>query len=224
MNNYLILLLFFALSCHRNTTQAPVNSEKPAPTEQCIYIESQKMNVFYIGLENPFFVRGMNESMRLEVTSGNSSIKKIPGDDNEYIVVPTRPGELQLTVSQNGTPLEVFDYRSKRIPNPVASLSLKTGGNMAAGEFKAQGGVTAFLNNFDFDCVCQITGFQIMRIPESGERSAAIINQGPRYTDVTRVLVNEAVPGDIYIYTNVKGRCPGDVAQRPLNEMVFMVR
>ena len=60
---------------------------------------------------------------------------------------------------------------------------------MGSGEFKAQGGVGAFLDDFDFDATCQVAGFELVYVPKRQDAIPSQ-NRGPRYNDASRRLVN----------------------------------
>ena len=111
----------------------------------------------------------------------------------------------------------------KRIPDPTAKLSGNTGGQIGNGEFKAQGGVSAILDGFDFDAKCQIQGFIITRQAKRAD-PVEVNNRGARWTSQARELVNKAKPGDVFYFDNVKAKCPGDPAGRKINPMVFKIK
>ncbi len=94
---------------------------------------------------------------------------------------------------------------------------------MGTGTFKAQGGVGAFLDNFDFDARCTIQGFTLAYIA-ARQDPVEVINAGARYNAQARRLVNKAKPGDVYYFEDVKARCPGDKVGRPINSMVFKIK
>jgi hypothetical protein len=114
-------------------------------------------------------------------------------------------------------------FRVKRIPDPVARLGKESSGLMGNGEFKAQAGVGAFLDNFDFDAICKIQSFTLTRVPPRQDPIVAE-NEGPRYQQKADNLVKAAKPGDVYYFDDVKARCPGDSAGRKINSMVFKIR
>ena len=66
---------------------------------------------------------------------------------------------------------------------------------MGNGEFKAQQGLIAWLDNFDFDAKCQIQGFQLTKITTDGA-SEQVTNPGGRFTEESARLVRSAKPGD----------------------------
>ncbi|MEM6964510.1 MAG: GldM family protein [Bacteroidota bacterium] len=194
-----------------------------------VTVSATKMNVFYIGVDNPIKVSAAGaNSNDVKVSlggGGGGKLKKASGTGN-YIVNVTKPAKLgqecEVRVSA-GKLNEKALFRVKRIPDPVAKLSGNTGGAIGNGEFRAQGGVGAFLDGFDFDAVCKIMGFVVTRQAKRAD-PVNVNNKGPRYSNEARALVNRAKPGDTYYFDNVKAKCPGDPAGRKINSMVFKIR
>jgi gliding motility-associated protein GldM len=187
-----------------------------------VAVAATKMNVFYIGVDNPITISasGVSSNDVRVSTSGPITIK---GSGSNRTINASAPGAAKISVSANGISLGSFDFRVKRIPNPEARLSGKNGGGMGSGEFKAQGGVGAFLDDFDFDATCQVAGFELVYVPKRQDAIPSQ-NRGPRYNDASRRLVNQAKPGDIYYFENVRAKCPGDTATRKINSMVFTIQ
>lgn len=187
-----------------------------------VAVAADKMNVFYIGVDNPVTISasGVSSNDVRVSTTGPISIK---GGGSNRVVNASSPGTAKINVSAGGKSLGSFDFRVKRIPNPEARLSGKNGGTMGSGEFKAQGGVGAFLDDFDFDAVCQVSGFNLVYVPKRQD-AIPVQNPGARYGDAARRVVNQAKPGDIYYYENVRAKCPGDTATRKINSMVFKIQ
>ena len=94
---------------------------------------------------------------------------------------------------------------------------------MGNGEFKAQGGVLAILDGFDFDARCNIQGFNLTYVAKRQD-PVPVVNKGPRFSAQAKRLVGRAKPGDIYYFDNVRARCPGDKAGRKINAMVFTIK
>jgi gliding motility-associated protein GldM len=187
-----------------------------------VAVAATKMNVFYIGVDNPITISASGVSSN-DVRVSTSGPITISGSGSNRTINASAPGAAKISVSANGTSLGSFDFRVKRIPNPEARLSGKNGGGMGSGEFKAQGGVGAFLDDFDFDATCQVAGFELVYVPKRQD-AIPVQNAGPRYTDASRRVVNQAKPGDIYYFENVRAKCPGDTATRKINSMVFTIQ
>lgn len=195
--------------------------------ERSVTVSASKMNVFYVGVDNPVEVSAAGvPSNQIKVSmggAGEGSIK--PSADGNYIVNvgrPTKLGEFaKINVTAPGLNTSK-DFRVKRIPDPVPKLSKSRGGVMGSGEFKIQPGVFPVLENFDFDAKCDIVGFQLVRVPKRQDPQVSD-NRGGRYSGETMELVKKAKPTDKYFYENIKCRCPGDPAPRDIGTMVFNI-
>ena len=186
-------------------------------------VSADKMNVFYIGVDNPISVAVAGANSNEVRVNGSGGGINVSGGNGKYNVTVSQPGEATINVSGGGLPNTPFKYRVKRIPDPVAKLGNKMDGSMGTGEFKAQGGVIAWLEDFDFDARCNIQGFNLVRVPKRQD-AVDSQNSGAKYNDKSRRLVQAAKPGDVYYFENVKARCPGDKAGRKINGMVFQIK
>ena len=196
--------------------------------ESSLTVSADKMNVFYIGVDNPISISaaGVNSnSMKVSAGGGGgATIKKI--NSSQYMVKVSKPAplgkECEIRVSAEGLNKKAL-FRVKRIPDPVAKLGKSSSGAMGNGEFKAQGGVLAILENFDFDARCAIDGFIVTRQAKRAD-PVDVTNRGAKYSGEARNLIQRAKPGDTYYFDNVKARCPGDPAGRKINSMVFKIK
>lgn len=93
---------------------------------------------------------------------------------------------------------------------------------MGTGEFKAQAGVGAFLITHSMQNVqfLDLPLFVFLNVRMLSRE----VNDGPRYNSKCMGLVNQAKPGDVYYFEDVKARCPGDQAGRPINPLVFSIK
>ncbi len=184
-------------------------------------VSADKMNVFYIGVDNPVSVTvaGVSSNdVKASCVGCNMN-----GGKGKYTVTASKPGEATVSVSGGGLPSTPFKFRVKRIPDPMARLSKSNGGAMGNGEFKAQGGVGAFLDNFDFEATCKIQGYNLTFVAKRQDPVESV-NGGARYNAKSKRLVGQAKPGDIYYFDNVKAKCPGDKVGRKINSMVFKIK
>ena len=181
-----------------------------------------ELNVVYVGVENPcrIFVTNV-PSQYVEVSSDNEDLQIIEKEGGFYTLIASNPGRAKITVSA-GYYEETYEVRLKRVPDPVAKLGIKEGGNMKISEFKAQGGIGAWLMNFDFDTRCTIESYAMTRIAKDGTQET-VENEGSRFREAATLLQQKAQSGDIYIFENVRSRCPGDNANRSINSLVFRI-
>ena len=191
--------------------------------ERSVAVSADKMNVFYIGVDNPISVSAAgipSSSVRVNISGGGGKVRKT--GTNNYMVNVTTPGECRVNVSGEGM-RDSKVFRVKRIPNPEARLGNKNGGAIGSGEFKAQAGVLAILEGFDFDARCAIDRFEMVYV---APRQDAVLaqNQGPRFNAKSARLKGRAKPGDTFYFRDVRAKCPGDKNTRKINDMVFNIR
>ncbi len=105
-----------------------------------------KMNVFYIGVDNPVTIGSPTgwDKTQVGMTGGT-----ITGAGSNRTVRVTTIGKASITVNADKKSTN-FEFRVKRIPNPVFKVG--PGGNrMPSVTFKNQQFCRAELENFDFD-------------------------------------------------------------------------
>lgn len=105
-----------------------------------------KMNVFYIGVDNPVTI---GSPTGWDKTTVNMSGGTINGSGSKRTVRVSSIGAASITVSPDGKP-STFNFRVKKIPDPI----FKVGSGrprVATVEFKNQQFCRAELENFDFD-------------------------------------------------------------------------
>lgn len=195
--------------------------------ERSVAVSATKMNVFYLGVKNPVQVSAAgvpSKDVKVSISGGGAAT--ITRDGANWVVNATKPttkgNPAFVNVSAPGLN-EKREFRIKRIPDPVAKLSGKRGGSMNSGEFKAQDGVFAILENFDFDAKCNVSGYRIVRVAKRKDPVVAV-NAGGRYGGEAKRVISQATPGDRYYFEGIKCKCPGDIGPRDLGSMSFLIK
>lgn len=190
-----------------------------------VTVSADKMNVFYIGVDNPVTIAASGiSSNQLRVNASGVSLKRRPGGtSSQYVTKPTKPGTATITVSGGALKATPFKFRVKRIPDPVVRLGNIKEGRIGNGTMKAQRGLIPWLENFDFEAKCKIQSYNMFYIPK---RQDAVLIKGTGGSFSGRVLqaVQAAKPGDSYQFTDVKARCPGDPAARKVNSVSVVIK
>ena len=192
--------------------------------QAAVTVAADKMNVFYIGVDNPISIAAAGVSSNSLKVSVNGGGANISGSGKSYVVRATSQGDCNVVVTSPDMPsAATFKFRVKRIPDPIPLLGKKGQSTFGNGEFKSQEGIIAFLENFDFDAKCAIAGFNIVRL---GRREDPVnkINAGGRFGDEAMRLINLAKPGDSYMFTDIKAKCPGDAAGRDIGMLAVNIR
>jgi len=190
-----------------------------------VAMELEDMNAVYIGVDNHLAISASGvSSNKVSCSASGGGMSLSPSGNFKYIVRATTPtNEASINVTADGKTY-TKKVKVKRIPDPIAKLGGKhRGGGLPSGEFKAQMGIAAVLENFDFDAKCEIQGFGMFRVPKRSDAQPAS-NQGSRFGGSAATLIGAAVPGDMYLFENIKAKCPGDAASRDIGSMNFTVK
>jgi gliding motility-associated protein GldM len=190
--------------------------------ERSVTISASKMNVFYIGVDNPVEVSAAGvPSAQIKVDMDGGAINR--NGDGTYTVRVDKPGNARVNVSapgMNGSK----EFRIKRIPDPKPMLGGKEyGGRVGNGTFKAYSALIPILENFDFEAKCNLAGFTLVRVAKRQDPEFAP-NRGAKLEGPAATLQNKANPGDKFIFQDIKCKCPGDVADRNLGQLVFDIQ
>ena len=136
-----------------------------------LVVSPTKMNVFYVGVENPvsISIAGIpGDKISPSITNGVIRKQR----DGEFIVLPKRPGNSLITVTADieGTRknMGVAQFRVKGLPDPVVQVAGKKGGKIQRNVLAAQTGVFAVMENFDFDLEFKITEFTVSTTDRGG--------------------------------------------------------
>ncbi len=187
-------------------------------------VSPTKMNVLYIGVENPLdiSVAGVPSSS-VKVDCSGCKIRKA---GSAYIAEVLKAGDVEVKVSAKDFPETTFKFRSKRIPDPLAAVGNginKHSGYIGNNEFKVHKEVKAILKDFDFDAPCKIVSYKVTR-EQKNKDPHTVGNAGQKYGAKTLRLIKKAKPGDNYYFDEIKAKCPGDEVGRRLPSMVFKIK
>ena len=174
-------------------------------------VSPTKMNVFYIGVPNPVQVSAAgvaNSKLQVGMSAGS-----ITGSGGKYEVRVTTQGTTNVTVTANGKNYGSFPFRVKMIPNPVAKVSGMPGGRINAGIWKAQQGVVAELENFDFDAKFEVLSFNMFYQPKLQDPGIASAT-GPYFSAAQKAFIAKAKPGDIFYIEEIKVKGPDGLSRK----------
>jgi len=187
-----------------------------------VVVSPDKMNVFYIGVENPVSVSVPGFAAE-RVTAGISS-GTITGSNGKYIVKATQPGKASVSVSAkqpdgSSKSMGAVEFRVKRVPDPVAKIGGIPGGSIGVSKMKVQQGIIAELENFDFDIRFKIIGFNMTFAAKRQDLVEARVS-GPLFDAKCKEFLNKAKPGDMIYFDEIRAQGP-DGTTRKLPSIAF---
>ncbi|HTQ64593.1 MAG TPA: gliding motility protein GldM [Puia sp.] len=199
----------------------PVKYTVGVPSGASVFLK--KMNVVYIGVDNPLTISGGSvgsEKVHVSFTSPGATLTKVKGDD--YIIKPTTQGEAKLIVNAGGKPFE-FPLRVKMLPLPAGFVGTKKGGAMESATFKASLGLIARLEDSDFEAPFKVVSYTLGAIGGGIPQYTQATNEGNRWTGAAANIINHATPGTNVFFDNIRVVGP-DGKPREIAPMVFSLK
>ncbi len=157
-------------------------------------IALDKMNVLYIGVDNPVSIAasgGGDDKVNAVITGGGGSLTRI--GNGKYIArVNSVSDDCKISVSVDGKLAGQSVFRVRTIPEAQAYVGGKPSGeNLAAGAFKAQGGVGAGIKNFPFELDYNVVSFTFTC--DTDDDIVSIPVQGAAFSGAVRNAMNQHV-------------------------------
>ena len=172
-----------------------------------------KMNVFYIGVDNPVTIGSPTGWDKTNVSMSGGTIS---GSGSNRTVRVSAIGAASITVNADGKTSQ-FPFRIKRIPDPVFKVGSGKA-RMAAVEFKNQSSCRADLENFDFELRYAVTGatvyFSGANFPSPATQSISSNSLAP-----LSALMARSGPGTSITFVNI--RVQGPDGPRVIDERGF---
>lgn len=202
--------------------KAPDGSVKPYPfkgeymvARPSMAVSATKMNVFYIGVENPVDISvagGAPTDVVATLSGGGGSI--INKGQGHYIVKVTSGNECSVNVAlktkTGSKSMGSMKFRVKKVPSPQASYAGVVGdGKVSKGELLSAGGVIPKLDDFVFDLKFPVVSWN-MSVFVNGVY-ADYSAQGPGATGAMKDILNKVKPGQKVLIEEVKVQCPDGV-------------
>jgi gliding motility-associated protein GldM len=182
-----------------------------------------KMNVLYIGVENPITISSGAGDEKTSVAAIGGGITMTHKGPGKYIARATTPDmKAHIKVSVKDGKTTDFPIRVKRIPDPIPTLGGKLrGGNAQPGTIKAQTGIVPILENFDFEARFNVESYRMV-LASKGD-IFPVEGQGPLFSAQALALLTRAKPKDVIYIEEIKVRGP-DGSPRKIGQIVFTIQ
>ncbi len=192
---------------------------------QNISIANEKMNVFYIGVDNPISIAADGLALKnLIIKSTNGEVTK--DFSGNYIFRPKSigPSEIILYTKVNGKLKEVgrSHFRSKHLPLPTfrigSNKNVKSKSEMAAQEY-----VRAELENFEFDIKFTIDSFKVCIFSADTCKYSITRNFGNKLNEQVKFQFNQLKDSDVVVFKDIFIKQP-DRSSTPIEPLIITIR
>jgi gliding motility-associated protein GldM len=193
-------------------------------TPSGLVVSTDKTRVFYKGLDNPLSITGGGGGEKINVTieGAGASIRK--AGSGQYIVTCAQTGTAVVTVN-DGKQTQKLAIPVKRIPDPIAIVGGSAGGNMAAGKFRAQGGVIADLRDFVFEGVkFNVLSYIVIATGKGFDEPDFAEVNGPAFSGGATSLIRKCQAGTTVTIGEIKVSEPGGGSRKLDQTITFILQ
>jgi gliding motility-associated protein GldM len=188
-------------------------------------ISATKMNVFYIGVDNPVAIAAAGVAQdQIQASISNGSISK---SKDGWTVRVTSPGKTVVSVAAN---MEVdgqmtrknmgnMEFRAMKIPTPTAKIASKTGGAINKNQLAAQIGLVADMGDFVFDVKVLVQEFDFTYVAANG-LTKEMSSKSYKLTPEMQTVIRQLRPGSRVTFEKIKVKMP-DGEVRTLSPIVL---
>jgi gliding motility-associated protein GldM len=178
-------------------------------------ISAIKMNVLYIGVDNPVSVAVPGVVPDNVTVSATDGVITRTGSKGSYIVrVPEGKRQATIHVSakvdDKTMPMGAMSFRVRPLPDPKIVLGTINAPTVTAEHLKTVKVVYLSIGEgFAFEGISfTVTGFSFMHIPKEGIPVKLSVEGSSSLSPEMKELCNKAVPGEQVMIFNVKGKGP----------------
>jgi len=204
-------------------TDKPFTAEYQV-AEPNLVVAPTKMNVFYLGVDNPVEISVPGTPADRIIASSNNG--RIVTSGAGYIVRPTKEGSCDISVSvrENGSTRSMGSkpFRVRKVPDPYVTLAGYPGGSLSKSQILGELGPRATMPDwFEFDLTFDVVSFNLSAT--QGGFTRTLGSTSANFTSEQREMLRAVNPGSKIYIEDVMAVGP-DGTQRNIGTIVVKVR
>ena len=196
--------------------------ERPTAT-----VSATKMNVFYIGVDNPVSISAPGVPSEDLIPSISAGAELVQQPDGSY-VVDVEPGTQDVTVTVDARvggqiqQMSQSHFRARTVPDPVAYIANRREGRIDREVLTQVGRIAARMERFDFDMDFRVGSFEMTTVV-AGEFRRFRQDNSDRLTDEMIRIINNARSGQEVTFRSITTEPGADGTTRNLGAIAFTI-
>ena len=176
-----------------------------------VAVAPEKMNVFYIGVDNPVSIAASgstDDKVTVSISGGGASISKL--NAGSYVVRVDQPTDnCTIQVDVDGKTVGTSKFRVRSLPHPTATVGgFSSGDKVLAAEFRRQAGVGLYLRDFPFEVRYEVLSYTFT-IEDDNGGVKAVDSQGASFSPEVKQYIDQyAKPGKVINIDNILVKGP----------------
>lgn len=190
-----------------------------------IAIAPTKLNVFYMGVDNPVAIAASGaaeDKITVTINGGGGSITKT-GTGMYNVRVTQASNDCVLSVFADGKLAGTSTFRVRSLPSPSVSVGgFQSASKIAASDFQAQAGVSVYLKDFPFDVLYEVVSYTFTIDTDNTIKTANC--QGAAFSSTVKEIIKEEVKqGRIVTIDNILVKDPSG-KERKVPSLVYYIK
>jgi gliding motility-associated protein GldM len=176
-------------------------------------VAATKMNVFYIGVDNPvsISVPGIAEANLRPSISVGTLTRDVTGKG--WIVKVPQGQKTIISVDADvlGTPRSMgsAEFRIRRVPSPVAEIAGQVEGTIDKSTLLAAGAIIPVMRDFEFELFFEVKSFRMTTIV--GGDGISKRGNGNRFSDEMISMIQNSRKGQKFFFENIQAEGPDKI-------------
>ena len=185
-------------------------------------VQLDKLNVLFIGVDNPVTVSGSGSRTQLKVSISGGGGVLIPTNSGYLARVNQETDNCIISVTTPDGKVTPVKFRVRSIPDPTPMVGQNKSGDMQAAVFKSQAGVRAIVENFFYETQFNVTSFRITADGAGFEDIVEANNSGAAWNEA-RSIIAKCRPGTFITIEDIYAVGP-DGRRRKLTPLIYNLK
>lgn len=170
-----------------------------------------KLNVLYIGVDNPVSVAASastDEKVTVSLSGCEGTVSKTAAGIYN-VRVASVSDNCQLNVYVDGKLAGSSAFRVRSLPRPNATIGgLASGAKINAENLRKQPGIAVYVKDFPFEVKYEVLGFTVQLVDDKGNPTSVDCQGAVFSSQVKQNIEQYAKPGDIVTIQNIMVKDP----------------
>lgn len=187
-------------------------------------VQLDKMNVLFIGVDNPVTVSGSGSVNELKASISGGGGNLVPNGNGKFIArVSQETDQCFISVTTPDGKTTRMPFRVRSIPDPTPMVGTAKSGDLSAAVFKSQAGVRAIVENFFYETQFNVTQFRITGDGNGFDDGILeATNSGAAWNEARRII-SLARPGSFITIEDIYAVGP-DGRRRKLTPLIYNLK
>jgi gliding motility-associated protein GldM len=186
-------------------------------------VQLDKMNVLFIGVDNPITISGSGSVEQLQVTASGGGAVISGSGAHRTVKVTQQTDDCIISVRTPDGKVTPIKFRVRPIPDPSPYVGNSESGDVPAAVFKSQAGVRAYVKDFYYETQFNVISFRMTGDGAGFEEGVEEKNNTGAAWNEARNIINKCRPGSYITIEDIRAVGP-DGRTRKLSPLIFNLK